>query len=284
MKLGFSIFSAVLLGGCASAPTGEVGTAGTPVGTSLGYAAAAPATVSYAFADSSGFNIKGGAIGDIRATVRTSGTADVSYAQNANDVELRVKLIDFTGAFTNSAVGGTTAVTEADVQGEAVLSVSPRGAVTVSQLPTATRQAQSVGVGASMFRRFTVRLPGARVQRGAAWVDTVSTNEETGGTRAYVRDIITSTWARDTVVNARTLNVITHSIQRRLEISGTSEGVEIAQKLTGTALGHTLWDAQRNIVVERLETTDLSGTFDLPAMGLTGLPVTASGSGRITLR
>jgi hypothetical protein len=102
--------------------------------------------------------------------------------------------------------------------------------------------------------------------------------------KSSVQDVVTSTWARDTTVAGRTLNVITHSTLRRLDVAGTSEGVEIAQKLSGTSTGYTLWDAQRNVVVERYETTSLSGTFDLPAMGLKGLPVTAQGSGRLTLR
>ena len=248
------------------------------------YAAAAPATVTYAFTDSSTFHIQGGAIGDIRATIAGVGIAEATFTPKAPDVEMRMRLTDFTGSFSNSAVGGTTNVTEADVTGEAVMTITPRGLVTVNQTPNATRAAQSVGISGSFFRRFTLRLPGARVERGASWVDTVTANEDNAGTRARVHDIVSSTWARDTVINGRTLNVITHTTQRTLEISGTSEGVEIAQKLTGTASGLTLWDAERNLIAERIETTDLSGTFDLPAMGITGLPVKASGTGRISLR
>ena len=275
------VATAMLLGGCAAAPPAEPP---APAGTPLMYAAAAPLAVTYAFVDSSTFHIQGGAIGDIRATVAGTGTADATFTPKGTDVEMRVRLTDFAGTFSNSAVGGTTSVTEADVTGESVMTLTPGGDVTVVQTPTATRAAQSVGISASFFRRFTLRLPGARVQRGATWVDTVTANESNAGTNARVHDVVTATWARDTVINAHTLNVITHTTQRQLEISGTSEGVEIAQKLTGTASGYTLWDAQRNVIVERIETTDLSGTFDLPAMGLTGLPVKATGTGRITLR
>lgn len=282
MKTRHSLLvAAALLGGCATAPTGS---APAPAGTMLAYSAAAPANVSYTFADSSGFNIKGGAIGDIRASRHTTGTADVSYAPTGPNVEMRIKLTDLSGAFVNSAMGGATNATEADVQGEAVLTITPQGELTIGQLPTASAAAQAVGVGPSFFRRFVMPVPGAPVRLGASWADTVSASDTTGGVRASVRDLVTSTWARDTVLNARTLHVITHATQRTLDVAGKNEGVEIVQKLSGTATGYTLWDAQRNIVVERFETTDLSGTFDLPAMGITGLPVTAAGSGRITLR
>jgi hypothetical protein len=281
MRLRFVEFAVVLVSGCATA---RPAAAPRPTGAVMVYATTTPTTVTYQFTDSSGFTIQGGAIGEIRVAIRGSGTAEASYAPKGSDLEMRLRVTDFAGSFTNSATGGTTNATEADVQGEAVLAINPRGVTTIAQLPTVSRQGQAVGVGMGFFRRFTVRLPAGRVQRGASWVDTVSASEETGGTRSTVRDVVTATWARDTVINGRTLHVITHNTQRALEIAGTSEGVEIAQKLSGPARGYTLWDAQRNLLTERFETTELSGSFDLPAMGLTGLPVRASGSGRIILR
>lgn len=269
----------------ACAPATTTTTTPAPVGTTLAYVApAAPVTMEYGFADSSSFNIQGGAIGDIRATTRSTGTASATYAAKGSDVELRIRITDLAGSFTNSAMGGTNSATEADVTGEAVITVLPRGALTIQQLPTASRAAGQMGMGAAFFRRFVTRLPTVRSQHGTVWTDTITASEDASGMKSSVQDIVTSTWARDTTIAGRTLNVFTHSVQRRLEVAGTSEGVQIVQKLTGTATGHTLWDAQRSLVVERSETTSLSGTFDLPAMGLTGLPVTAQGTGRITLR
>lgn len=274
------LICAAALSACASTPTMPP----QPAGTMLAYGVVAPATYEYSFSDTSGFSIEGGAIGNIKATITGAGTAELQYAPAPTGIDLTVTLTKFAGTFTNTAAGGMTNATEADVQGPARLQVDPQGTLTVAALPTASRAAQAVGVGASFFRRFTLRLPGALVRPGAAWTDTVLVNEETAGTRAAVSDIVHSTWVRDTTVSGRTLNVITHATQRTLNISGTSEGVEIAQRLTGTASGVTLWDPSRSLIVERTETTDLSGTFDLPAMGISGLPVTAAGSGRITLR
>jgi hypothetical protein len=281
MRSFISYSAFFLLAGCvASQPSAPP----APAGVALRYAATAPVTAAYNFADSSGFNIRGGAIGDIAVTARASGAADATLAPKDSGVEMRIKVTDLTGTFTNSAMGGTINATEADVQGEAVLTLSPRGVLTIAQLPTTTRNAQGIGMGAGFFRRFTVRLPAGPVQRGATWTDTVTASEDNAGVKSTVNDVVATTWARDTVVAGRTLHVLTHSTQRTLEISGTSEGVQIAQKLSGTATGYTLWDPQRSLVAERYENTDLSGTFDLPAMGISGLPVTAKGSGRITLR
>jgi hypothetical protein len=275
------LFAAVSLSGCSTTPPPA---SAVPSGTVFAYVASAPTTVTYQFADSSSFNIQGGAIGDIRAVTRGTGTAQLALTPRPNGLEARVGITDLTASFTNSAMGGTTNVTAADVQGEATLTVTPRGVVTVNQVPTISRAAQQVGIGTGFYRRFTIRLPAGPVQRGASWTDTVSSTEETGGIRSTVHDIVAATWARDTVVAGRTLHLITHATRRTLEVAGTSEGVQIAQKLAGTASGYSLWDAQRNLLFERFEATDLSGTFDLPAMGLSGLPVTAKGAGRVTLR
>jgi hypothetical protein len=282
MKLYLCVlFAAVSLSGCSTTPPPA---SAAPSGTVFAYMASAPTTAIYQFTDSSNFNIQGGAIGDIRAVTRGTGAAQLTLTPRPNDVEARVRITDLTASFTNSAMGGTTSVSAADVQGEALLTVTPRGVVTVNQVPTISRAAQQVGIGTGFYRRFTIRLPAGAVQRGASWTDTVSSTEETGGIRSTVHDIIAATWARDTVVAGRTLHVITHATRRTLEVAGTSEGVQIAQKLAGTAAGYSLWDAQRNLLFERFEATDLSGTFDLPAMGLSGLPVTAKGEGRVTLR
>src|SRR5215204_3903174 len=121
MKLLLTSASAALIAGCAAAPATAPP---APTGTSLTYAVTAPVTVTYEFADSNGFNIRGGAIGDIAVTARASGTAEATQSPKGSDAELRIKVTDLIGSFTNSAAGGTTNATEADVQGEAIITVT----------------------------------------------------------------------------------------------------------------------------------------------------------------
>ena len=276
-----SLAAAVLLAGCASAPAG--GPAASP-GVTLAYQATAPETLTYSFNDSSAFTISGGAIGDIRVSATSVGTVEAAVTPKETGLEMRMRVTDLEASASNSAMGATLNATESDVTGEAVVTVSPRGEHNIAQLPTISRTAQQTGVGAAFFRRFVVRLPAEPVRVGSTWTDTINAVEESAGIRSSVTDIVTSTWVRDTTVNGRTLNVIAHSTQRTLDVSGNSDGVQISQKLSGTATGETLWDPERHVVAERYESMDLSGTFDLPAMGLSGLPVSAKGSARITLR
>lgn len=278
----FWVLAIAALSACATAPSDPPTTG--PAGALLAYAVPNPAVLNYAFTDSSGFSIQGGAIGDIRVAIVSAGTAAVTYAQKAADIEATIRITDLAGSIVNSAMGSTTTATEADIQGNAVVTTTPRGVTTIVSTPTLSTSAQQIGLSNSFFRRFFVRLPQGRVRAGAVWVDTIALNESASGTKVDGADIVTSTFVRDTVVNGRTLALITTSSQRTLNVSGTSQGVEVAQKLTGTATGRTLWDAQRSLLVERTESSQLSGTFDLPQMGVTGLPVTASGSARLVLQ
>lgn len=275
------VVAIAFLPACATAPGP---TAGVPRGTALTYALTTPTTIAYTFHDSSSFHIQGGAaIGDIHATIATQGVVEAAFQMSGADIRATLSVIDFTGSMHNSAMGGGPTATEADIQGSAVLSVTPRGVTTVTSLPKLNANVQQVGVSTTFFRRFFVRLPGQMVQRGQTWIDTVTVTEE-GDTKVHVVDIVTSTLAGDTVSNGRTVALIHTTSQRTVNVSGTNQGVAVEQKLTGTSTGRTLWDPQRNVMVERTESSQLTGTFALPQMGVTGVPVTARGNGRVTIR
>lgn len=277
----YLILAAAILPACASAPPAA---SPAPSGMVLSYADAAPANLTYAFADSSGFNIQGGAIGNIDVKIGSSGTATVAYAQSAGALQTTITVTDFAGSMTNSAAGGGPSATETDITGATVVAVSPTGTPTVTTMPALTKSAESVGLNRSFFRRFFIKLPGGTRNPGATWVDTVSFTDESGGTKVDVRDILTSTFVKDTVVSGRTLAVIATTADRVLKVTGVSEGVQIAQNLTGKTTGRALWDVQRRALVERAEVSELSGTFDLPQMGMTGLPVTARSASKVSLR
>jgi hypothetical protein len=274
----------LILAACSSAPPAAAPVPVPIPGRMLSYEQPADSSATYAFADSSWFNIKGGVIGDITANIATTGTAAIGFAPAAAGTRATIRITDLIGTFKNSAMEGGPNATEADISGPAVLTVSANGAVTVESMPTRDPEAERVGIGESFFRRFAVRLPARRVTPGAVWVDTISTTETTAGTKTTVNDIVTATFQRDTVINGRALALISTSTQRALTISGKSQGVDIAQELKGTSVGTILWDSERKLLVARTEKIDLAGTFSLPAMGLSGLPVTAGSLSRLNLR
>ena len=270
----------LVLPGCASAPPAQP-PAPKPA---LAYAIPTPATATYTFSDSSTFTITAAAIGNIEVGIKSTGTAGLTFAPKATDFEVTIQLTKFNGSMVNSQMGGGPSATEADVQGPAVLTLTPRGVATLTTKPKLNQNAQQLGVSEGFFRRFFVRLPGTPVRTGASWTDVIASTDSTGTTVASVLDTVTSTLVGDTLVNGRTLARITSVTRRTLSITGTNQGVEIAQKLNGTANATTLWDNERHLVVDRVEYTTLTGTFDLPQMGMNGLPVNAKGYGRMSLR
>ena len=271
---------------CASAPQPAGPAEAAPASaTLLSYSPPADAAATYSVTDTTAFDIQGGAIGDIHVVSSVSATTAVTYAAKGGDIEATMRVTDFAGTVSNSAMGGAgPSATESDIEGSATVNVTPRGVVSVATMPTLTPVIQTLGMGPSFFRRFYVRLPAAGVRPGAVWIDTISASDDNAGTKANLNDVVTSTFVRDTVINGRSVALITTTSQRTLNISGTSQGVEIAQKLTGTGTGRVLWDVQRRVLVDRVESAQLSGTFDLPQMGVTGLPVVARGSLHIALQ
>jgi hypothetical protein len=249
----------------------------------LSYAPPQDTTATYSVRDSTAFDIQGGAIGEIHVASSVTATTTATYKARGSDIEVTMRVTDYSGSVSNSAMGGSgPSATEADIEGAAVVTVSPRGVVTIAAMPKLTPVIQQLGMSPSFFRRFYVRLPAGSVRPGAVWVDTINATDDNAGTKAVLNDVVTSTLVGDTTIDGRSLALITTTSQRTLNVAGTSQGVEIAQKLTGTSTGRVLWDAQRKLLVSRVESTQLSGTFDLPQMGVTGLPVVARGSLRIT--
>jgi hypothetical protein len=269
-----------LLAACSSAP---VPVAPAPVVKTLGYAMPASATASYAFSDTSSFDIEAGAAGNIHVSIDNAGIADMTFASDSG-LQATVHLSKLNASTTNSQMGASPAVTESEVQGDAVVRISARGAPTIVSMPKVTAAAGTAGISESFYRHLFVRLPASGVRPGQTWVDTVSTTDENQGTKAVVKDVVASTFVGDTMVNGRTLAHVVISTQRTLDLSGQNQSVHFVQKLSGTTTGYALWDMERNLLVERDERTTLKGTFDLPDMGMTGLPVSATASGRMTLR
>ncbi len=273
--------------GCATRPTGSAPGAApvAPPARPLAYGQPPTPTLAYEFADTSTSDIQAGAAGAIRVSTGASGTADLKFEPSGGDQKVTLTFRQYSGSFSNSAGGGTMAATAADIKGPVVLSLSPRGVVTLPQRPETTQAFRTISGCDNIFRRFFVRLPARSVRPGATWTDTIASEESCGeGLTTKLQNIARSTYARDTVVAGRTFNVITSEAERTLEVSGTTQGVEIIQKLKGTANGLTLWDPEKRAVFSRSENATLTGMFDLPAMSMTNMPISATGRSILQLK
>ena len=250
----------------------------------LAYTAKEPVSYSYDFSDTTVSQIQAGPAGTIHVNIGLRGTADLAFEPGTAEQKVTITFSAFTGSFANSAGGAAVTATKSDITGPAVVSVRPRGTLTVVQRPEVTSAFRTVSGSEGIYRRFFLQLPRSAVQVGATWTDTTSSEETNEGVTTKVQNIIRSTWSRDTTVAGHTLNVINFTADRTLEVAGTSQGVNIVQKLRGNATGVALWDPERRTLVSRHEVANLNGTFDLPAMNMTNMPINASGRTSTRLR
>lgn len=263
---------ACLLGACA--PAGPRG----PAPASLAYTLPATSPVSYTAADTGSFDLQ-----VAKVEIASSARIELGFHPAGEKLRVTARFADFDGRFSNS-MGGTIRADESDVQGEFVAEVDRRGRVEVVQMPELSDQFRAVAGSQNVMLDLFVRLPGRPIEPGVAWTDTIRGEETNEGLTSRRESLVTSTWSGDTVVAGQTLRVITSRESNTLTISGSSEGVELRQQLSGTSTARTLWDPARALLVERVAAGELKGTLDLPAMGMTGIPVQASVRERLELK
>lgn len=286
MKRSALVVTAVLAAACSSAANEApvVTTPAVPTSTIAYRAPTAPTTLSYIFADTTNSNIQAGPAGTINVNITARGTADLRFEPMGSDQKVTLTLTDFLGQFSNSAGGGTMSATHADLKGPIVFTVDARGVANITTRPELTSTFRTVVGSENNFKRFFTRVPAGAVPIGAVWTDTTTSEETNEGITSKLRNIVRSTYARDTIIAGRTLHVLTGEGERWLEVAGISQGVEIVQRLTGKVASTVLWDAARAAVILKDESATLSGTFDLPAMNLTGMPISATGRTIIQLK
>lgn len=269
----FTILLIMLLSwpGCAPAPPpGAIGRDGAP----LVYAAPEPETVRYGFADTSRVALDAGPMGIMRVLSAESGVAEVTFRRAGPGVDATVHVVDYAGRFENPGQGEMHA-DEGGITGAWTLRLDPRGRVEVLDTPSLSPAVREIAGTESLVRPLFVHLPGAAADAGAVWVDTVSLTERTAAAVSRARTIVTSTLVGDTLVARRRLALIRTESATQVEVEGTSGGVRILQRLSGTLHGTVLWDAAASMLVQRVESGELTGTLELPAMGFEGLPVEA---------
>ncbi|HUE77430.1 MAG TPA: hypothetical protein VMM83_05765 [Longimicrobiales bacterium] len=253
--------------GCVGSPP-----PGSPDGPPLQYQLPYPPGAAYTFSDTTEFSIDAGPIGPMVVRSALSGAADVAFHSEAGVLQATVRVPSFSGRFENPNQGVTSA-DESDIRGVWTVRLEPRGLREVVDSPSLTAAGRAVAAGASLIRPLFASLPGRPAGPGAEWVDTVMVTEEAGGVVSRVWSVVTSTLAGDTAVAGTSLLLIRTSTLTQVEVEGSSGGVEILQRMSGTLRGSVLWDGVRSMLVGRWETGALDGTIQLPGMGVSGLPV-----------
>lgn len=256
---------------CAPAPTpGVVGAGAVP----LAYDLAEPRVARYGFADTTEFSIQAGPMGVMRVLSAESGLAEVAFRGAGEELEAVVRLVRYSGRFENPSHGAIE-TDEGGITGAWTVRLDRRGRLEVLDTPSLSDAARQIAGPESLVRPLFAHLPGSRAEAGAVWVDTVSLTEEGPESVTRARSIITSTLVGDTVVAGQPMALIGTESAMQVEVEGTSGGVRILQRMSGTIQGVVLWNPAASTLVERTESGALTGTLELPDMGFQGLPVEA---------
>lgn len=259
------------------------GSPGSPApGAALAYASPTNGSLTYVVGDTSvvTMDVMGNSM---QVTATSLATVDLALERAGNGLDGTLTFQAVAGEISNP-MAPSMKITDADKPGPTGMTVDPRGVVTVTSKPELSSMlAQALG-SESYVRRMFVRLPGRAVTAGARWVDTVSLSEETAGMSTTGTTVLTSTLRGDTMVAGVRLLVIDSEAAIAQQVSGSNQGVEVRQTLTGTSTAVVLWDPALGALVARTETGTLSGSMELPAMGVSGLPVNIRQTQVIRLR
>lgn len=242
-----------------------------------------PNPATYAFTDSATFAIESVGYGVMEVETVWAGVAELQFRREYAGYNVLVRFPRFQGSFRNPAQG-TSRTDESDIEGPVGIDLSFTGDMTVVDTPSLSPALRGVTSAEGLARPLFVRLPGRSVRPGDQWVDTVRTVEESAGTVSRGTTVITSTLAGDTVLDGRRLLRIATESAVTVAVTGISGGVEIEQRLDGALQGWLLWDDRSNILVERAETGELSGTLGMPGSGTPTMPILATVRRRMELR
>lgn len=269
--------AALVLAACAGATPGVPGPAG------LAYGIPDPNPATYILADTATFIIEAGPMGTLDVRVAQEATAELAFRRRGDGYDVDVSVPRYRGSFENPSQGSNRA-DQSHIGGPVGVSLDARGRVEVVDTPRFDPAILDITGPESLVRPLFVHLPGRPVDVGDRWVDTVRTLEETPESTSRGHTVITSTLAGDTMVAGERMLVIVTSSENLIEMEGRSGGVDIRQRLTGGTAGRIVWDPERHLLVERNDNGELSGTLELPGMGVGGLPVRGSVARRVRLR
>lgn len=179
-------------------------------------------------------------------------------------------------SMTNSSPMGSETV-EPEVSGGYVVIFDPRGRVDVVSAPEVSGFPGAGSAALGMAHDMFPGLPGAAVQPGDSWVDTIAWHYEDEEVEVTNTAVYTYTLVGDTVVDELSLVRIAIFGETRNKGSLSVDGESGIQTLSGPDSGFVLWDTERNRLHSMEINRDYTGTM---TMSMGELPIRTSGTSR----
>jgi hypothetical protein len=142
------------------------------------------------------------------------------------------------------------------------------------------QNAMSAGLGQAASASVLLLLPGREVSIGESWTDTLTQSGTLSGLDIAATSIVRGTYAGDTTVAGRQYNVLRYTTATEMKASGTTQGMDVEQSMTGERAETVLWDSSRRTLFMRRHTTSMDMTMELGNMP-GGMSMKMSGTGTV---
>ena len=211
--------------------------------------------------------------GSMDVNITTSAALAVAFEADPGGVRVTATVQSLSMTMANPMMGSQTI--EPEATGDYVFVLDPRGTVSMVSTPEISGPAGSSSTVAGMAYEMFPLLPGAAVEPGDSWVDTVTWSQETPEATATTTSVYTYTLVGDTVVDGNTLLKI--EMAGEVETTGTVDmgGMSADQTITGSDTGHALWDMAQGRLHSMTIARNYSGNMSTP-MG--AMPMEISGT------
>lgn len=186
-------------------------------------------------------------------------TLAVTMANTATGADVRMSVTDLDASISNP-MGAPMTVDESSVDGTLVFSLDRRGDATVESLPTVGIEASQMVSATSLANAFFPGLPGQALTAGESWVDTVSyEGKDPSGLRSAEESIVTYTVVGPDTYEGRAVLRISFEGTSTVSNDFDMQGMSLSQESEAELQGHVLWDHQRGVMVERVQSSAGSG-------------------------
>ena len=246
----------------------------------LAYDVPEPPAATYQITDTTVLSITT-PMGDMAVDTEMDVTLALAFARVAEGIRVTGSVEEFSASMTNPMTGRETADAD-DLSGSLEYTIDRRGEAEVASLPELPAAAEQMSPFSSIARELFPPLPDAVVEPGGMWVDTVAWSTELSSGEATSNAVLTYTLVGDTLVDGRTLLHFTVVSDVSSEADVTQAGMDMTQRMAGSAGGFIFWDADRGLPVYQESNRELEGNLEV--VGMPPLSMSASGTTRVWLR
>lgn len=262
--------SAFMLGACGGQPE-----APAPAPIELGYTLPTVNPITYSVVDTARVNIQVAPGQSMEQMMGQSSTVRLMFAPvvgTAGNLSVTASYVDY-DAFMESSVMPRQDIGAEGLEGEFVLSLTPRGELELVSGPELPEAVEQMSMGDNRFADLFLRLPDEVVAPGATWSDTIRTESESDGATTIHEATIVSTFRGDTTIAGRRLWIIESAKTTNVIVEGEMQGMSMRNELGGSLAEVAFWDPASRLLHSSRTSGSMSGTVSIPGAGMDDIPL-----------